>query len=39
MGSLGKDLQGKVTAAYEEWQAWEVASVQDFFNAEKTASR
>jgi TRAP-type C4-dicarboxylate transport system substrate-binding protein len=34
--SLGKDLQGKVTAAYEEWQAWEVASVQDIFNAEKT---
>jgi|GEM_PF-3721338 len=34
--SLGKDLQSKVSAAYEDWHAWEVANVQELFSAEKT---
>jgi TRAP-type C4-dicarboxylate transport system substrate-binding protein len=34
--SFDKDLQDKITAAYEEWHEWEVANVQELFSAEKT---
>jgi TRAP-type C4-dicarboxylate transport system substrate-binding protein len=34
--SFDKELQDKITAAYEEWHEWEVANVQELFSAEKT---